>query len=58
MVKKDLFAPMKLDTMNMLFNRSGKMGGHVPEVRRGAGVVTSAKHRQPKHKVNYAREAY
>ena len=58
MAKKNLYAPIKLDTMDILLNRSGKMGGHVSEVRRGAGVIVSTKHKAPKHKTNYAREAY
>jgi hypothetical protein len=54
--KKDLFAPMKINTMELVMNRSGKAGGHIAEVRRGCGEVVSSKYKKPKYKPDYSEE--
>jgi len=55
--KRDLFAPIKIDTMKILLNRSGKAGGHLGEVRRGVGEIVSAKYKDAKHKKDWSKES-
>jgi hypothetical protein len=50
-MKKKHFESMKVDTMTILINRSGKAGGHIAEVRTGCGV-----HKAKKGKGSYNRK--
>lgn len=56
MSKKNLFAPIKLDSMEILMNRSGKADGRLPEVRTGCGVFEDKRFKKPKHKTNWRDE--
>lgn len=51
-MKKNNFEKMKIDTMEILINRSGKVDGRVAEVRTGCGI-----HKAKKGKGSYNRKS-
>ena len=54
MNKKNLFAPVKLDVMDMMIHSAGKMGGHIAEVRRSCEAHQDLRFKKPKYKSDYA----
>ena len=55
-MKKKLFESMKVDTNEILINRSGKVDGRMGEVRTGCGVWEDKRKKKPKYKKDWSAE--
>lgn len=55
-MKEKYLKPMKLNAMEVLMNRSGKVDGRMEEVRTGCGVYEDKRFKKPKYKKDWRDE--
>ena len=55
-MKKKLLETIKVDTNEILLNRSGKADGRLEEVRTGCGVWEDKRKKKPKYKKDWSIE--